>query len=201
MRIPMPPIAALVLAGAALAGAALAGCAASPATPDAGPPRPEQVRTVYRGADGRSIAVDAEDDKARDVEIVAPATRVWEAVPLAYQRLGLQISESDPTTGTLSTVYHRARGRLGKARLSSYLDCGTGALGLPNADNYQVNFQASTTLFPDSVTQKTTIRTRLRATAKPDAVSGDPVACLTTGTFERLVGEYTTEALALVKKQ
>ena len=138
--------------------------------------------------------------RARGIcELVLEASDVA-ALGRFYQRLGLQIAESDPATGTQSTVFHRARVRLGRARLSSYLDCGTGALGLPIADNYQVNFQASTTLFPDSATQKTTVRTRLRATAKPDGVSGDPVPCYTTGEFERLVGDYISEALAAAKE-
>jgi hypothetical protein len=197
VRIPLRPLAAAL---AASAGFAAGGCASSSkAEPDAGPPPPDNVVTVFRNG-GREIAMSsARDDAARDVYVDAPAARVWEAVPIAYRRMGLEITASDPTRGELSTEYYRARARIGRARISTYVDCGSGALGLPNADNYQINFRAVTRLYPDSLNHKTTVRTILRATAKADGVSGDPVACLTTGELERLIGQYTTEALAAVK--
>ena len=178
----------------------LGGCASSSqAEPDASPPPPDKVVTVFRNG-GREIAMASSlDDMARDVYVDAPAARVWEAVPIAYRRMGLEISSSDPNRGELSTEYYRARARLGRTRISTYIDCGAGALGLPNADNYQINFRAVTRLLPDSINRKTTVRTLLRATAKAEGVSGDPVACLTTGEFERLIGQYTTEALAALK--
>jgi hypothetical protein len=182
---------------------AVAGCASSSSsTPStaAQPDQPDRIRTTYQGQNGRSVSARRESDTAHDVEVPAAAARVWQAVPIAYDRLGLKLAESDPTRGEVSTVYHRVRGRLGRARVSDYLDCGSGALGLPAADNYQVNFQVTTQLLPDSLDRKTTVRTFVRATAKPDAVSGDPVACLSTGSFERLVGEYTAEAVTAVKQ-
>jgi len=96
-------------------------------------------------------------------------------------------------------VYTRARARIGRARISTYLDCGSGALGLPNADNYEVSFQVTTHVFPDSTDTKTTVRTLIRATAKADAVSGDAVPCFSTGGLERLIGQYSNKALSVVK--
>jgi hypothetical protein len=179
---------------------ALAGCASSSTPEPAARPRgPDQVRTVYQPQGGRQIASQREVSVV-DLEVPAAAAIVWQAVPIAYNRMGITAATTDPTHGEISTVYHRARGRIGRARISAYLDCGTGALGLPNADNYQVNFQVTTQLLPDSTDRKTTVRTIVRAVAKPDGVSGDPVPCLSTGEFERLVGAYTTEALAVVRQ-
>jgi hypothetical protein len=141
--LPLSPLVALVLAG----------CASSPKPSDGTvqPDRPEEIRITYRGAgaQGRALSARRDTDLARDTEVRAPAARVWQAVPLAYERLGITVAKSDPTLGTLNTVYTRARARIGRARISTYLDCGSGALGLPNADNYEVSFQVTTHVFPD----------------------------------------------------
>ena len=79
--LPLSPLVALVLAG----------CASSPKPSDGTvqPDRPEEIRITYRGAgaQGRALSARRDTDLARDTEVRAPAARVWQAVPLAYERL------------------------------------------------------------------------------------------------------------------
>jgi hypothetical protein len=80
-------------------------------------------------------------------------------------------------------IVHR---RLGKARLSEYVNCGN-SQGGPSADTYEINLAVSTRLAaaPSGGTVVTTV---VNAAGKPASLSGDYIPCATTGGLEtRLV--------------
>jgi hypothetical protein len=118
--------------------------------------------------------------------VAAPIDKVWAVLTSSYDSLGIPLTAIDPgshTVGNGGVILHR---KLGKARLSEYINCGN-SQGGPSADTYEVNFSVTTRLSPSSSTG-TVVTTVVNAAGKPASLSGDYIPCGTTGGLEtRLV--------------
>jgi hypothetical protein len=116
--------------------------------------------------------------------LAAPLTSVWYIIPTAFDSLGLQLSLIDPKRHVIGNEGIKLRSKLGKERLSTYLECGTTQVG-PNADSYEVILTVMTQLEPsrtDSTQTHITINTS--AVAKPLQFSQDYSRCSSKGILE-----------------
>lgn len=118
--------------------------------------------------------------------VAAPIDKVWAVLTPAYDSLGIPLTAIDPAShsvGNGGVILHR---KLGKARLSEYINCGD-SQGGPSADTYEVNLSISTRLAP-APSVGTVVTTVVNAAGKPASLSGDYIPCGTTGGLEtRLV--------------
>ena len=87
------------------------------------------------------------------LETIVPAAsaRVWEALPAVLADLGLEINFREPDTRRIGACNQKARARLGKEPLSTYVDCGDNR-GMPNADRYEVGLTVLVTVAPTTAT-------------------------------------------------
>jgi hypothetical protein len=117
---------------------------------------------------------------------------VWLALPVAYSRLDIPISVSDPGRHAYGNAGYRASRIEGK-RLSEYFNCGTGMTG-PLADDYNVTVSVVSELSasPDG----TRILTTVSGEGKPRSTSGNTVRCSSRGVIEMRVGQLVADVLA-----
>ena len=114
--------------------------------------------------------------------VTAPIEKVWSVLQLSYDSLAIPITAIDPAARTIGNggfIVHR---KLGKARLSEYLNCGN-SQGGPSADTYEINLAVTTRLAP-APTGGTVVTTVVNAAGKPASLSGDFIPCGTTGQLE-----------------
>jgi hypothetical protein len=118
--------------------------------------------------------------------VAAPIDKVWAVLTPAYDSLGIPLTAIDPAThsvGNGGVILHR---KLGKTRLSEYINCGN-SQGGPSADTYEVNLSISTRLAP-ALSGGTVVTTVVNAAGKPASLSGDYIPCASTDGLEtRLV--------------
>lgn len=127
--------------------------------------------------------------------IAAPLQAVWHILPIAFDSLGLQLSLVDPKRHVMGNEGIKVRARLGKERLSTYLECGTTQVG-PNADSYEVFLTVLTDLRPvKSDSTRTTVTVNLSAAAKPLQFSQDYSRCSSKATFERKLIDVVAASL------
>lgn len=172
-----------------LAVAASLGCAGAGQTPS--PPGPGTVSRVYiPGGSGNEM----HNEPGRAARLVlAPLDSVWLALPVVFERLGIPDAGAAPDEKLFGTRGYRARRVEGK-RLSTYLDCGSGATAVPRADDYEVTLSVLTSLSAPA-TGGTMVLTSVDATAKPRSRAGNPVHCASEGTLELRVWELLVELL------
>ena len=118
--------------------------------------------------------------------VAAPIDKVWAVLTPSYDSLGIPLTAIDPASHSVANggvIVHR---RLGKTRLSEYLNCGN-SQGGPSADTYEINLSITTRLAPASPSG-TTVTTVVNAAGKPASLSGDYIPCASTDGLEtRLV--------------
>lgn len=162
----------------------IAGCASSTAD---GPSRTgtQTVRIVDGAGNVTALTTDA-SSPANMILIELPVEQAWPGLIVAYQELGLPVSELNSGTRTIAANV-RTRGRLGNTRLSSYLDCGR-TQGGPSADTYEVHLVVESRIIPFEL-GTSRVATLIEATARPSNFAANPVRCASTGTMEsRIVG-------------
>jgi hypothetical protein len=120
-------------------------------------------------------------------KIDAGIDKVWSAMTVAYDSLGIPLTVLDASTHTIGNEGLKTRRRIGKARISEYLDCGNGQGG-PSADVYDINVSVVSRLMTNT-DAGTTVTTTIDAVAKSPNFSGENLRCATTGELEkRLAG-------------
>ena len=156
------------------------GCAPQPS---GSAPRPERVETVSVESQSASneIKLRSEISESR-ASFDLPASRVWAALPSAYNVLPLPITGIDTARRFImgSTLVQR---EFLRNRLSSFVDCGSTILG-QSADSYTVNLRFQTQV--DSVSPtSSSLRTRIDATGSSGG--GSAVRCISSGMLERMI--------------
>ncbi|GLC25844.1 hypothetical protein [Roseisolibacter agri] len=179
---------------APLGAVLLVGCASAPAasTIETTGKRREMV------AVGEQVVV-LEPTVARAIreELALPADRAWALLPLAYEALGLPLTTLDSERRLIGAGGVRAQGRLGGAWLSRYVDCGTAATGLANADSYAVTLDVVTQVDGRADGANAGLSTAIRASGRPTSTStSNPVNCVSRGTLERRLAEVVRERAA-----
>lgn len=172
-----------------LAAAGSIACGGAGQTPS--PPPPETVSRVFIPG-GSGTEMHNEPGSAARI-VLAPLDSVWLALPGVYDLLGIPEAGAAPAEKLFGHRGFRARRIEGK-RLSTYLDCGSGATAVPRADDYEVTLSLLTSL-SEVATGGTMVLTTVDATAKPRATAGNPVHCSSKGTLELRLWELLVQAL------
>lgn len=124
-------------------------------------------------------------ERTGDRDVSVTMVQAFDALPAAYAKLGIRSAAVVGNNGGVYTIGARnlrLHGTLGGARLSSYIDCGSGTMSTP-ADTYDVNFSATT--YVTARTGGATLHTLVEASAQSPAANSPRVRCVSTGGFER----------------
>ena len=167
--------------------ATLAGCAG------AGSATPAQRDVVAYIPGGGTFTISS-GNAAVSANVLAPLEQVWRRLPTAYDSIGLQLSVIDPKRHSMGNEGIKLRARLGKERLSTYLECGTTQIG-PNADSYEVYLTVLTQL--DSVAPTMTrMTTSVTAAAKPMQFAQDYSRCTSKTALEKKLLDVVAASVA-----
>lgn len=152
----------------------------------------EETVRVVGGSGGTVQMATTTSTRPRTVTVDVPLDKAWNALPAAYESVGIELARHDRTARLAGNPGFRARRTLGGTRISRYLDCGR-AQGNPSADTYEVHFSVMTQLAGDSA--RTIVTTTVDATARPVNFAGESVRCVSTGELEiRLVNGLSLQA-------
>lgn len=174
-----------ILAAAAL----LAGCSGNVAPSTQTVRNTTSISTSGAGEGTATATIDSYSDVGGSTHRVGAAPdRVWELLPAVYQGLGIAVGTSIPDAKTIGNTRLELNRVLGGRPLSTYVNCGEGATGTPQADTYRVTMSILTTLAP-TPNGGTQVNTRIGASAVNRAVSGAIVNCASTGRLESLIAE------------
>ncbi|MCA0377037.1 MAG: hypothetical protein LCH84_15405 [Gemmatimonadetes bacterium] len=121
------------------------------------------------------------------------ADMVFRVLPSLYDSLGVQINTVDPARRMIGNNGFKLRQRLGKAVLSTLIDCGNTQIG-PNADSYDVYLSVITTVTPAGA-GASTLSTLLEAQARPITYNQAYNRCTTKGTLEQRLADLVTRRL------
>ncbi len=165
--------------------------ACSSATNPSAAPISERTVTVV-GAGGATRMGTSATMNAGVATLEIPIDEVWQALPEAYEVLGVEIALLDRANGIVGNPGFRARRRLATTSISRYIDCGR-TQGGPSADRYEVHFSVLTELVAESAT-RTIVSTVVDATARPINFSGDPVQCSSLGELENRILNFIRAA-------
>lgn len=176
---------------AAVAITLAVGCAS--ASQQSSPAHAAEANTHVRLAgtgDERNLEADVHyRDPAAERRIPLPAVAVFDALPVAYTKIGIADIAVVDTAGGVATVGVRAlpvHATIGGTRLSRYLDCGSSA-GPSHADTYEVRLTATSYVTPNG--DGSVIHTLVVGDARDPAANAPPVHCSSTGLLERRVAE------------
>lgn len=164
----------------------LAGCGASQAG-IAGAPRVQPTTTSIETGEGNTYVISRMLERS-----VASATlpvepdAAWSALPEVYRELGVPVTMVDARNRMLGTMDNRLS-RIGSARPSRYLDCGSGLAG-----NYANIYHVFVTLFTQLEPAEgggTAVHTQLEAAARDPAHSNNAIRCTTRGVLEKEIAD------------
>ncbi|MBM4185988.1 MAG: hypothetical protein FJ206_01625 [Gemmatimonadetes bacterium] len=109
-----------------------------------GTPMSQQVPVARDRLHPRAI-----DTLGAEAVVPVPPNQVWKILAAVYTDLGLEVNFREAGNFRLGSCYQRVRTRLGKERLSAFVDCGS-TRSVPNADQYEVALTVLTTVRPNS---------------------------------------------------
>ena len=158
----------------------LGGCASSGGST----PAPDRETVRVGGAGNLRMAA---LDQATDVKIRFPIGKVWHALPAAYEKLGIPITQADEATHTIANGGLKLRRQLATTSLSRYIDCGTTQIG-ENADSYDV-YLTITTQVDEAPNGLSVMRTTFEAMARPVAFSREYSRCSSKGELEKRLAD------------
>jgi hypothetical protein len=128
------------------------------------------------------------------VELSTAADAVWRIMPSIYDSLGITVNTMDQARKSIGNSGYKIRQRLGKVRLSTYIDCGQTQIDA-NADSYDVMLSVMSTVSAKTATSAT-VTTIVEANAKPVTYNQGYSRCTTKGTLEKRLGELLNARLA-----
>lgn len=142
-----------------------------------------------------TIRLRATADGFIDATLTAPAATLFDVLTNAYEDVGLKSKELDPPRMQTSTGTYRAQYRIGKGRMSTFLDCGLDPMGLKQADSFAISMRVTTQVVPESA-DRATVRTLVQATGRPASNSGIENHCASTGKLEERIAEAVAKRAA-----
>ncbi len=157
---------------------ALAGCAGGGLQTGSSGPSTTRMET---GGGGFEITA-ARDERVATHDVLAPADRVWAALPAAYRAVGLAGGVVSQGERVFGTPLMRSRGRLAGERAARFLNCGSNPIGAPAANLYDLEATVRTAVQtnPDGTTR---LELRVEAVAAPPA-GGTRAQCTSTRVLE-----------------
>jgi hypothetical protein len=168
--------------------AALSACATSgPDTSLSRPATDMEVNVTYAdAADVRGVTIRREALVARAV-LDGTRRQVFNAIPDAFADVGLPLPLMDQGRWTGAVQEHRAMGRLGRDRLSRFLECGMGATG-PNADTRRIQLSVYVLVQPTRGDSETPVQIRVDAVAhSTEGTAATPMTCSSQGVLEQAI--------------
>jgi hypothetical protein len=142
----------------------------------------QRIETTY--IPGASGAMTIAPDNGSIVAVVAaPLDVVWRRLPVAFDSVAVPLSLIDPKGHLIGNEGFKVRAKLGKERLSTYLECGTTQVG-PNADSYEVHLTVMVKA-EASGADRTKVTVNVTAAAKPLQFSQDYSRCSSKTALER----------------
>ena len=152
-------------------------------------PDPVEIMTIESQAGSEDLHL-RPDLSWSSASLEIGASRVWEALPTAYNVLPIPIDAVDSAHRFISGSALAYRQFL-RRPVSHFVDCGSTIVG-PSANTYNVRLRIQSRV--DSLTSTTSsIRTRLEATGSSHG--GTNVRCVSSGVLERLVSDQVKELL------
>src|SRR5690606_32833443 len=113
--------------------------------------------------------------------IDVPRETLWAILPGVYQEIGLPAPAADRSIWTVAVQNHLAMRRVGRERMSTFIDCGSGITGA-FADTHRIRLSIRTWLEPDGT--GTRVTSRLNATATSTEGRAGTIACESRGVLE-----------------
>jgi hypothetical protein len=162
---------------------AITACASAGSAGPETAPKQETVRIM--GASNTNLTVTS-NAGAQVTRIEATPDRVWLALPGAYAKVGIPITEVDTVHQRIANTGMKVRRQLNGTSLSRFIECGSTQIG-DNADSYDVYFTISSVVKPDPATGLTTLETMFESQAKPVSFSREYARCSTKGEMEKRI--------------
>jgi len=163
-----------------------AGCASSagsaPQETVSVTPNNVRIETPTGDVEAHTVA----EDRSVTQTIKASPEAAWAKLPAVYTELQLPVSGYIDQSRQIMAKGVRVRGHLGKLRVSQIVTCGTDITGDDKANTYEVTLDVASAISPAEGGQAN-VHSMVIANARPMAVSGDPVRCVTTGSLERRI--------------
>jgi len=171
---------------------ALLGVAAcAPAAPS---PSPFPERVLVVNSDGNVVRQSTADENSRVTYPAAPA-RVWPALVLAYNTLGIQPSTSDQANGQYGNAGFVVPRRLAGRPIAEFFSCGNGMTG-PRIDSGRV-YGNVMSVITDNGAGGSTVVTHVSASLRQNGgTASDPITCSSTGALETLLQKNIEQQLA-----
>lgn len=144
--------------------------------------------------EGAGEHLERQADGSLEDTVAAPTAKVFQALKVSFQGLGLQLNVVDPAVLTVGTQNQRFIRRFNSAALSHYFNCGNSITGA-RADNWYVYVTVTSHVLPSSVGSK--VSTLVQAvTIDPSGGGGDRLGCGSTGALEEDIADGVRSALA-----
>ena len=128
----------------------------------------------------------------QDVNVGTSST--WQALPIAYKRLGLTITRYDSVAHIIEGERLHSHAPLGGQELTTMMDCGE-VEGMPNAARFDITIQTRTILQGNAT--RSSVASVVIAAAKPDGVSGVYSPCAIKAAAARRVNAAVVDAVAM----
>ncbi len=167
----------------AVSACASSGTSGSPGAETA--PTTETVRIMGAGNTNLTLTSNA---GAQVTRIEAAPEKVWLALPGAYAKVGVSITEVDTAHQRIANSGLKVRRQLNGTALSRYIECGQTQIG-DNADSYDVYLTISSTVKTDPASGLATLETLFESQAKPVSFSREYARCSTKGELEKRIVE------------
>jgi hypothetical protein len=126
-------------------------------------------------------------------EVPASFSKTWQALPVAYHKLGLTITRYDSTAHIIEGERLRSHREFGGKQLGALMDCGDVA-GMPNVTRFDVNIQVRTAVRGSA--SASSVASAVVATAKPSDVSGVLMPCVVNSAAAERVAAAVVDAAA-----
>jgi hypothetical protein len=140
------------------------------------------VAVSYSESDARGVHI-TRDRQVSRAEIAASRAQVWNAVPDAFTAMGLPLPMLDHARGIAATQNFRTSATLGRDRLSTFFDCGSGPAGR-YADLRRLVIEVFVAV-PPSTAATTRVELRASAVSHPtEGASGSATECSSLGILE-----------------
>lgn len=161
----------------------LAACAAAPGSSGTVVTGPAPSEPAIIGTSTGTMVRVSGDNTALAYSVSAPVERIWTALPMVYDALGIPVAHSDPATRQMGN--RRIIGtRVGGEPMDTYVRCANQGAGPSAMARHRVTLSVITALQPEA-NGKTTMATQVSGTATPiEGTSSGAILCVSTGRLE-----------------
>ena len=177
---------------AALLLALLVGaCATTAAPPQPGPTPSGNVADTETGGMFRLGA----DPMGVALSIGAPPDKVWAAVPVVYEKLGIIAELNEPAQRKIGTLAY-TQSRLGGKRTSDWVRCGTQGAGPSSGGMSRTRLSIVTTVRSAGEDRSELVTEVGGSSTNVEGTSTGAVACASKGDLEQRIRDLVLQELA-----